>query len=479
LAENPGATRSGTRKRGNALRVGRAVAALALLVVLLAACNEPPAQEAARAASAPVRATLASAGGPGEMVAALNAEPVPNRPPPLAAFFRALDRLEQHDGAPVYILQLGDSHTAGDYFPGVLRTDFQQRFGDAGRGMMQPGIPFRGIRQSEIHLVQSGRWVYHNSFSHPEEGPYGITGFTAESRSAGATISIEALDSEGFDRVEVGYLRQPKGGALDIEVDGKTLRRIATAGSEHFQRVSLAAPKGSHVLLLRAADKRPVRILSWSIERHAPGVVVAGFGVSGAAIGLVQRWTPEIVTDEIRHLNPALIILAYGTNEGFLDDFDEGKYRDTAAATLDFIRRAAPNASILLLGPPDGQHLVPAACYNRQGSGAEATCVRGSSGGNGCSWVTPRPLATVREIERREAARVGAAFWDWAAIMGGECAMHQWGLLDPPLGRADHVHLSAAGYAKSADELFQELMQAYDAYRAGEQRRTPPKRTRP
>ena len=478
MAEDPAATGSGARERGSALRAGGIIAALALLGVLLAGCGEPA---AAPSSSAPARATLASASGAGDMVVALQAEPIANRPPPLAAFFRALERLEQHDGAPVRILQIGDSHTAGDYFPGALRALFQQRFGDAGRGLMQPGIPFRGIRQAEIHLVQTGRWTYHNSFSHPEEGPYGIAGFSAESRGAGATLSVETSDALGFDRAEVLYLREPKGGTLDIEVDGKRLRRIATGGPEHFQRVTLAVPKGSHTLLLRAADKRPVRILSWSIERHSAGVLVAGFGVSGASIGLVQKWSPEIVADEIKHLNPALIILAYGTNEGFLEDFDEGKYRETAAATLDFIRRVAPSASILVLGPPDGQHLVPAACYSRRGSGADATCVRGAGGasGNGCTWVTPRALGTVREIEREEAKRLGAAFWDWAAIMGGDCAMHQWGLLDPPLGRADHIHMTAAGYAKSADALFGELIEAYDAYRASEQRRTPPKRTRP
>jgi len=477
LAEDPAATGSGARERGNALRAAGIFPALALLAVLLSACGGPA---AAPSAPAPGRATLASAAAPGEMVAALQVEPVANRPPPLAAFFRALERLEQHDGAPVRILQLGDSHTAGDYFPGELRARFQQRFGDAGRGLMQPGIPFRGIRQAEIHLAQTGRWTYRNSFTHPEEGPYGIAAFSAESRGAGATLSVESSDAEGFDRVEVAYLRQPKGGALDIEVDGKRLRHIATGGTEHFQRVTIAVPKGSRGLLLRAADKRPVRILSWSIERHTGGVTVAGFGVSGASIGLVQKWSPEIVADEIKHLNPALIILAYGTNEGFLEDFDEGRYRETVAAVLDFIRRAAPSASILVLGPPDGQHLVPAACYSRRGSGAEATCVRGSgASGSGCTWVTPRALGTVREIEREEAKRVGAAFWDWAAIMGGDCAMHQWGLLDPPLGRADHIHMTAAGYAKSADALFRELIEAYDAYHASEQRRMPPKRTRP
>jgi lysophospholipase L1-like esterase len=478
LGQDPTATGSGARERGQPLRARAGIAALGLLAFLLTACGHPGVASSPQ--SAP-RSALAVTPARGEMVAALAAEPVADRPAPLGALFRALERLEQHDGAPVRILQLGDSHTAGDYFTGELRALFQQRFGNAGRGTMAAGLPYKGVRQLEVHIAQTGRWTYHNSFAHPEEGPYGISAFSAESRSAGAALTLEAVDPEGFDRVEVELLRQPKGGVLDIEVDEKRLRRVATDGAQHLLRIALTVPAGSHSLRLRAADRRPLRILSWTIERRARGAIVDALGVSGATIGLVSKWSPEIVADELRHLNPALVILAYGTNEGFLDDFDEGKYRQTAAETLGFLRRAAPAASILVVGPPDGQHLVPASCYSRRGVGAEASCLRdaGAARGSGCAWVTPAPLATVREIERQEAARVGAAFWDWAAIMGGECAMHQWGLVDPPLGRADHIHMTAAGYATSADALFREIMAAYDSYRASEPRRPPPKRTRP
>jgi lysophospholipase L1-like esterase len=69
------------------------------------------------------------------------------------------------------------------------------------------------------------------------------------------------------------------------------------------------------------------------------------------------------------------------------------------------------------------------------------------------------------------ALRHGWAFWDWSAAMGGACSMHQGLAEDPPLAMSDHVHLSKAGYALTADRLFTDLMRAYDDWKRAGRRR--------
>src|SRR5579863_8471854 len=165
---------------------------------------------------------------------------VVHRPTDLAAFFRALDRVRRHEGGgPVRILQLGDSHTAGDVMTSRLRLLFQERFGDAGRGFMPVGLPYYGVRQIEVHVTQAGKWEYHNSLTHPDDGPYGLTGFRATSRSAGASVTVEAVDPAGFDRVEVEAFSYVNGGMLDIEVDGIRQRRMLTSGRPQLLRISI------------------------------------------------------------------------------------------------------------------------------------------------------------------------------------------------------------------------------------------------
>src|SRR5271156_4284717 len=107
-------------------------------------------------------------------------------PSGLASFFYDLERLQAGQLAHVRILQLGDSHTAGDVFSGYLRSRFHERFGDSGRGMMPPGYTYRGLRQTEVKVTQSRGWVIHDSLKASDLGPFGISGFLATSTVAGA-----------------------------------------------------------------------------------------------------------------------------------------------------------------------------------------------------------------------------------------------------------------------------------------------------
>jgi hypothetical protein len=42
--------------------------------------------------------------------------------------------------------------------------------------------------------------------------------------------------------------------------------------------------------------------------------------------------------------------------------------------------------------------------------------------------------------------------------MGGDCSIHAWAYADPPLAQRDHNLLTADGYRRSADALFQRLL---------------------
>ena len=47
-----------------------------------------------------------------------------------------------------------------------------------------------------------------------------------------------------------------------------------------------------------------------------------------------------------------------------------------------------------------------------------------NSGGR--PWYTPTLLAEIRNRQRRVAADMGLAFWDWEQAMGGRCSAHRW-----------------------------------------------------
>jgi lysophospholipase L1-like esterase len=396
--------------------------------------------------AAPSAADAAAPPEAPEQVAALARAPAE-----LAGFYRALQRLEAHQQDHVHILQLGDSHTAGDVFSGRLRKQFQDRFGDAGRGFMPPGLAFEGLRQQEVKVTQSGRWQIDNSLRLAEGGPYGITGFTALSAAAGARMAVAPTGPAGFDIGVVDYLQRPGGGVFDVFVDGKQVSHVSVAGpAGRPQHLLIGAPTGSGELAVVA--KTPgIAFTGWAIERRNRGVLYESHGVVSATASLFQRWSPEIVRRDIEGLQPALIVLAYGTNEGFSVEFDEQAYAATFAELLNELKHMAPQASILIIAPPNGQRVDP-------------DCPKRKTDAMACRWTTPSALAMVRTIQRNAAIANGAAYWDWSTMMAGPGGIDRWVRLEPPLARQDHVHFTLEGYELAADALFGRIMDGYTAY---------------
>src|ERR1700742_1962089 len=67
-------------------------------------------------------------------------------------------------GRPVHILQIGDSHTAGDAITSAWRGLLQQKYGSAGRGVLAPGRPFDGYITHGITVSMSPGWKIAGDF---------------------------------------------------------------------------------------------------------------------------------------------------------------------------------------------------------------------------------------------------------------------------------------------------------------------------
>lgn len=377
----------------------------------------------------------------------------------LTPLFRRLAALEATRTGTIDIVQLGDSHTAGGVFTTRLRDALQGRFGNAGPGFMPPGKPFIGSRRADVSVGQDGRWQYFNSLADQPPQGWGISGFIARSHGRGASLTLTPKDGNGFDSIAVEVVRQPGGGDLAVEVDDSVVKQIATDGpAGQAQWVSL--PASGRMLRLVAADARPVDIAGWAVDRDQPGVVFDSAGVVGATIATIDRWNPDTVAAEIGHRAPALIILAYGTNEGFQRDLDLTAYGARFQATVARLRKAAPDAAIVVLGPMDGQ-TQSAACKHVADKDAVHPCVAGAPPPGKCVWYTPPSLAAVRTLQRSLADKAGYVFWDWSQVMPRVCGMDSWLHQTPPLGRGDHVHLTADGYVRGADAFYAWLMEQY------------------
>ena len=177
-------------------------------------------------------------------------------------------------------------------------------------------------------------------------------------------------------------------------------------------------------------DAGTVSITSFATFRRAGGVVLSNLGVVGAQLAHFSRTSDAVVQAELAAYRPDLVVLAFGTNEGFSAGLALDAYEEALRTQIARIRRlAGADVPILLLGPPDAATRIPASA--------------GLAGACGDGWAVPLGLEAVRARQQRVARAMHAAFWNWSAAMGGRCASSSWRMSDAM--RGDHVHFTRSG----------------------------------
>jgi lysophospholipase L1-like esterase len=186
------------------------------------------------------------------------------------------------------------------------------------------------------------------------------------------------------------------------------------------------------------------------LEGAGDGVIVSNLGVVGATLRDLAARDEAVVEAELAAWRPALVVIAFGTNEGFEPGLDGAAYEALLRGQVARFRRLAPQAALLILGAPD-------ALRSGQPGGCSADGMR----------APPVELAVVRDVQRRVAEDMGVAFWDWHGRMGGDCAADRLAMLAEPLMRGDRVHFTSVGADWIGGILADDLMAAFEAWKAG------------
>jgi lysophospholipase L1-like esterase len=359
--------------------------------------------------------------------------PIEN-PAAMVPFFEQLRRLKSGEAnGPLSILHYGDSHTAADEWTGSMRELLQAQFGNGGAGYSLAGRPFTGYRRQDLKSGESRGWQTEGLLTRGNDGLYGLGGVSISTNLRGQSVYLEAECS----RLELFYLQQPGGGALQLYDNGTAVDKISTdgpVGPGYFQYQAAAGP---HRFELETLARAPVRLFGWVTEKDR-GITYETLGINGAQASIMFRWDDAMLASNIARRNPALIVLAYGTNEASNADWTQDSNREMFTKLLHRLRQDAPTASILVLGPPDRE-------YRARGR-----------------WATLDKLDRIVAAQREAALANGCGFWDMREKMGGKGAMREW--VTAGLAQYDHVHFTAPGYRRLGNTLFRDLMYNYDKY---------------
>lgn len=334
------------------------------------------------------------------------------------------------------VLQLGDSHTAGEYWSERLRTRFRESFGAGGIGLLPPGV-VKDHPVYEVRVLPSPQWVTvrEKASAKKDSETLGLGGYVGYGSAPYQTVIYKFSKSTDIARLYV-YSKGPAGTAdrgFKLFVDGaEVIPRPGKAAASTVGHTVFDLPKpGSRLTLLVKGGEDAFKLFGISGPGRDHGVTFSSIGVIGATLDVLRSWDSDITRQQIKDYAPALLILAFGTNDVVSPDFTEEKFSETLQQTASWIRRNAPDAAVLFIMPPSAPGFNIRSMQNAQ---------------------TARIL--IRHASRQYHWRV----WDWSVLTEKNCVTSCATPDAVPFFRGDGIHLTKAGYETTADALFDALI---------------------
>lgn len=360
----------------------------------------------------------------------------------LDSFYEALRRVElRQPDAVVRILHYGDSPTTADLITADVRSALQRLFGDAGHGFYLIARPWAWYGHRGLDSEAEGWKIDPANQSEIRDGLYGLGGVSFRGHE-GSWSRIKLRDA-GHNRVEVSFLRQPRGGAFAVISDGGVLGTIDTAGNRvepGFASFALAG--GARKVEIRVTAGN-VRLFGFYLEKPAPGLVYSSLGLNGAYVAVPARmFDAKHWAEELKHYQPDLVILNYGTNESVYPAFvDQSMVKETKEAARR-IREAVPGVSVLIMSPMD----------------------RGQKGAGG-EIITVPVMTRLVSLQEGAAKDLGCAFFNTFQAMGGLGTMAKWYHAEPRLVGGDFIHPMPAGARIVGNLLETALLDGYNRFK--------------
>jgi lysophospholipase L1-like esterase len=389
-----------------------------------------PSTPAAPVVTAPVASAMKPSTEPAE---ALPQGPVLEDPAnALKSFHEALARSEAGQGT-VRICHFGDSPVTGDLISGEARARFQQLYGNGGHGWILPGRPWEWYGHLGVNLDDSGWRINTPITNGRHDHAYGFAG-AAFTSCGGANTKISTTKKNTFNHLEIHYLGQPKGGTLQIKVDGE-VSTLITQKPEIGPAVDvIPLPEDTpHQITLHPKGDGEVVLYGVVMESGNHGVVYDALGSNGATVHHLTLMNEANWEASLKLRHPDLIILAFGTNESGYANIPGTGYNQDYREIIRRIRAALPGVSILIMAPMD----------------------RAERNGEG-EVVTMPSIPKIVEAQRKLAQEMGCAFFNSYAAVGGEGTALRWYKASPRLMSGDYTHPTREG----ADRLAQVLVEA-------------------
>jgi lysophospholipase L1-like esterase len=369
-------------------------------------------------------------------------------------FFYALTNV-YNEPKSIRVLHYGDSQIEGDRISDYLRNKLQMQFGGGGPGLITM-VPIAPSVVNRISTTGSGwdrygvfsfrdKRVPHNNFGVMAQicrySDYSV-GHDSTSSMKEATVKIITTKNGGPTATSYNKVKLFYGGAKSkvlcefydnaIFKESDSLYKGGNFNIKEYPVASL-----NHEFKFSGQDSPDFYAVSLE---GGKGVMVDNMGLRGSSGTFFNQINYGQLKAFYDYLNVKLIILQFGGNTlPYLKDKDMAdKFGGYLKSQIYTLKKIAPQASILLIGPAD------------------------MSVKEGTEYVTHPLLEDLRNAIKQAAFDTNCAFFDMYDCMGGKNSMVAW--VDKGIAAKDYIHFSPAGARKIATLLYSSLINDYNAY---------------
>lgn len=365
----------------------------------------------------------------------------PVNPEILQGFFGKLDTLLFQGKGQVSILHLGGSHIQTDVYTHRVRTRLQalQPGTHGGRGLIFP-VTMAGSNNPRNYSVSySGHWNKCKNTERNRSCNLGISGMVVYTSDSAVTLTIRnqpAPAGSNHTLIRVFHFDALNTYRISLLTDDPFLvHSVETDIMKGFTDIRLNYPVDTFTLEMYRVSNQPSVFELYGIELKSdePGIIYSALGVNGASIPSFLRC--NLLKSQMQTLNPDLVIISLGTNDGFAKQFDQEVYKENYARLLNQLREACPHAEFILTVPND--------VYIKKRR-------------------TNKNTSLQEEVIYQLAEQYHCGIWNFFQVMGGLNSVPLW--YTNGMMQKDRIHFTARGYLLKGDLLFSALMKSYGQY---------------
>ncbi|EAL3905363.1 GDSL-type esterase/lipase family protein [Campylobacter upsaliensis] len=320
----------------------------------------------------------------------------------------------------------GDSHMAADFFPRVIR-DYLLRSNAVGFAYaLQPKY------QQNLNLTYEFKNFSLFNSKNDKQHNYPLGGIIARADKKGAIIKLNTkLETKEF---KVGFLFKAPFSQNAFSVkDAKDKSFILRSNAK--DKWSYKEVISTFPLKITALQEKAELGGYFIMDKNGRNIFLDTIAINGARSDLWKDWNLDVVKKELGVLKNDLIILAYGSNDALLKDFNAVEFKKNYKDFFKILRRENKNAIFILISPPT------------------VTQKRGKN------YILSPNFHSVKKAIYELAKEEKTLLFDMHEFMQESGTKALW--IEKKLSLKD-VHLSVKGYELMAKKMLDELRKFFD-----------------